>query len=102
MLSKRLKIIAVVDIIFASAFVALAGWLFYASSVAAATATREFGRNVDSGAIESIAAGDYCIPVAVAFSVAAIAVFRDWRIKWYLQCLAVLIAVVPVVLVGVP
>jgi hypothetical protein len=103
MLSKRFKIaFAVIDTICASAYVALAGWLFYASKLAAATATREYGHNVDSGAIESIAAGDYCVPAAVAFSAAAIALYRDWRIKWYLHWLALSIAVVPAVLVGIP
>jgi hypothetical protein len=100
---KRLGIaFAVIDTVFASAFVALTGWLFYASHTAAATATRDYGHNVDSGAIESIVAGYYCGPVAVAFGVAAAALYRDWRIKWYLHWLAVLIAVVPGVLVGVP
>ena len=38
----------------------------------------------------------YCVPVAVAFGVAAAALYRDLRIKWYLHWLAVFFAVVPV------
>lgn len=102
MLSGRSKIAFAVDIICASAFVALTGWLCYASRSAATAATRDYGHNVDSGAVESIVAGIYCAPVAVAFGVAAEALYRDWRIKWYLHWLAVLIAVVPVALEVLP
>jgi hypothetical protein len=96
MLSKHSKIAFAVDTICAASFVALAGWLFYASRIAAAAAVREYGHNVDSGAIESVVAGLYCGPVAVAFCVAAVALYHGWRIKWYLHWLAVLLAVVPV------
>ena len=86
----------------ALAFVALAGWLLYASNSAVAAAVRDYGRNVDSGAIESMVAGMYCTPVAVAFGVAAAALYRDWRIKWYLHWLAVIFAVVPVAVEALP
>lgn len=60
------------------------------------------GHNVDSGAVESLVAGIYCAPVAVAFGVAAAALYRGWRIKWYLHWLAVLFAVVPVAVEVLP
>ena len=102
MLSGRSKIAFAVDAICASVFVALGGWLFFASSSAAAAAIRDYGHNVDSGAIESMVSGIYCAPVAVAFGVAAAALYGDWRIKWYLHWLAVLIAVVPVAVEVLP
>ncbi len=103
MLSGRSKIAFVVDITCAAAFVALAGWLFYASSsAAAAAAIRDYGHNVDSGAVESPVAGIYCAPVAVAFGVGAAALYCEWRIKWYLHWLAVLFAVVPVTVEVLP
>jgi hypothetical protein len=102
MLSGHSKIAFVVDITCASAFVALAGWLFYASSSAAAAAIRDYGHNVDSGAVESLVAAIYCAPVAVAFGVATAALYRGWRIKWYLHWLAVLFAVVPVAVEVLP
>ena len=104
-LGARSKVAFAVDAICASAFVALGGWLLYASNsaaAAAAAAVRDYGRNVDSGAIESMVAGLYCAPVAVAFGVAAAALYGDWRIKWYLHWLAVLIAVVPVAVEVLP
>ena len=96
MLSKRSKIAFAVDTLCASTLVVLAGWLFHASKSAAAAAIRDYGHNVDSGAIESMVAGIYCAPVAVAFGVAAAAFYCDWRIKWYLHWLAVLSALLPV------
>jgi hypothetical protein len=102
MLSGRSKIAFAIDTICASAFVALAGRLFNASSLAAAAAIHDYGHNVDSGAIEFMVAGIYCAPVAGAFGVAAAALYRDWRIKWYLHWLAVLFAVVPMVMEVLP
>ncbi len=96
MLSKRSKYALAVDTISAAVYVALTVWLFYRSKMAAAAAIRDYGHNVDSGAIESVVAG-LCALVAVAFGVAAAALYRDWRIKWYLHWVAVLLAVVPVV-----
>jgi hypothetical protein len=96
MLSARSKIAFGFDTICVALFAALAGWLYFASKTAAAGAIRDYGHNVDSGAIESVVAGLYCGPVAVAFCVAAAAMYRDWRIKWYLHWSAVLFAVVPV------
>jgi len=46
MLSKCSKIAFAVDTICGAAFVALAGWLFYASNTAAAGAIRDYGHNV--------------------------------------------------------
>ena len=40
--------------------------------------------------------------VAVAFGVAAAALYRDWRVKWYLHWLAVIFAVVPVAVEALP
>jgi hypothetical protein len=102
MLPRRSKIAFIVDIIAAGSFVALAGWLYYESGIAAATAVREYGHNVDSGAIEPVVAALYCGPAAAAFSVAAVSLYYGWRIKWYLHWLALLVAVVPVVVEILP
>ena len=47
-----------------------AGYLLYVSREAAADAVRMYGHNVDSGAVESIAGGLYCVPNVALFTIA--------------------------------
>jgi hypothetical protein len=61
--------------------VTLCGWLVRVSNEAAADAVRRYGYNVDSGALEWIAAVVYCAPVALLFSLAAVSLWRGWRIR---------------------
>ena len=61
---------------------ALRGWLVRVSNEAAADAVRRYGHNVDSGALEWIAAVVYCFLVALLFSLAAVSLWRGLRIRW--------------------
>jgi hypothetical protein len=96
-LSKR---VAWIDAL-ASAFFSL---LFFAmlhiARLAAEEAVRLYGRNVDSGALESAVAVLYCAPAAIAFTVASIAVFRGWRFHKVLHGLAWAWAALPLVFVA--
>jgi hypothetical protein len=80
---------------------ALCGWLVRVSNEAAAEAIRRYGHNVDSGALEWIAAVVYCAPVALLFSLAAVSLWRGWRIRWYAHWVAVAGAVVPLLVPGI-
>jgi len=81
--------------------VTLFGWLVRASNEAAADAVRRYGHNVDSGALEWIAAFVYCVPVALLFSLAAFSLWRGWRIRWYAHWFAVAGGVLPLLLTGI-
>jgi hypothetical protein len=84
------KTLTYLDAIVAVVMVVSLGWLIHASSRAAAEAIRLYGHNVDSGAIEGITATLYCAPNAVFFAIAAVAMWRGWRIRWFAQGLAIL------------
>jgi hypothetical protein len=75
--------------------------LLWLSNEAAADAVRRYGHNVDSGALEFVAAVLYLAPVALLFSSAAITLWRGWRIRWYAHWFAVAVAVVPLLIPGV-
>jgi hypothetical protein len=95
------RALSCLDALVALAMAAAAVWLFRLSGEAAAEAIRLYGRNVDSGAIESAAAGIYFLPNVVLFALSSIAVWRAWRIRWFLQAGALVWLVVPVVLTSV-
>ena len=80
---------------------ALCGWLVGVSNEAASEAIRRYGHNVDSGALEWIAAVVYCAPVALLFGLAAVSLWRGWRIRWYAHWVAVAGAVVPLLVPGI-
>ena len=86
----------------ASAFFAL---LFFAmlriARLAAEEAVRLYGRNVDSGALESAVAVFYCVPAALALAVASLAVFRGWRFHKALHWLAWAWAALPLMFVAI-
>ncbi len=79
----------------------LCGWLVHVSNEAAADAVRRYGHNVDSGAMEWIGAVVFCAPVALLFSLAAVSLWRGWRIRWYAHWFAVAVAVIPFLLLGI-
>jgi len=63
-------------------------WLIYFSYDQAAHEKATIGHAVDAGAITYMAAVVYCIPSTVLFAIAALSLFRNWRIAWTLQVLA--------------
>lgn len=67
----------------------LAGWLIDISNRAADEAVRLYGYNVDSGALTYIAAIIYVLPAAVLFGLAALSLFRGWRLGKFLHWLAI-------------
>jgi hypothetical protein len=93
--------VAWIDGGFALMYAALFGCLVHASNEAAADAVRRYGHNVDSGALESMAAVVYSAPVALLFGLAAVSLSRGWRIRWYAHWFAVAGAVVPLFLPAV-
>ena len=95
------RTVAWIDIALAFLYTGLFAWLLDASQEAAADAVRRYGRNVDSGALEYIAAVIYFAPVALLFGSAAVCLWRGWRIRWYVHWIAVAGAVVPLFIPGV-
>ncbi len=89
--------LAWIDGALATGFAILGAWLSYVSHQAAQAAVREHGYNVDSGAIEAMAAIVYCAPVAFAFALASISLFLSWRIRWFAHWCAVLLTVSPII-----
>jgi hypothetical protein len=93
--------VAWVNIAIALLYAGVFAWLLHASHEAAADAVRRYGHNVDSGALEYIAAVLYFAPVALLFGSAAVCLWRGWRIRWYAAGVAIAGAVVPLFAPGV-
>ena len=71
-------------------FLAASGlWIIHVANEAATEAERIYGRNVDSGAILYFFVVIYFAPNAAFFGIAALAMFRRWRVWWLAQTLAV-------------
>lgn len=70
--------------------------MFWVSRAQAAGAVRQYGHNVDSGALEYAAVVVFLLPVAALFGAAAIAGARDWRLGRYVHWIAVVAAVFPI------
>jgi cell division protein FtsW (lipid II flippase) len=85
----RPKTIARIDLGVAICLAALSLFLIYAADSAAADAVRKYGRNVDSGALEWMAAVLYVAPLALLFGFASLALWRQWRIARYAHWLAI-------------
>jgi len=77
-------------------FAALCGWSLYAANEAAADAVRRYGHNVDSGAYVFFLGLFYFAPLALLFSAAAFAHFRNWRFGKWVHRLAITCTVAPV------
>ena len=80
-----------------AAILATVGALFYWwSQTEAAGAAARYGRNVDSGVFQLLIAWLYCAPNAVLFAFAALASWRKWRIRLWLQIVALVSLIFPV------
>jgi uncharacterized membrane protein len=98
---KRAKTVAWFDAALATMFALLGIWLIHMADKAAEFAVREYGRNVDSGAVLAMIAIAYCAPLAIAFALASWSLFSNWRIRWFAHWIAVVLAVVPLIFDGV-
>ena len=72
-------------------------WLYRESKLAATEAIQRYGRNVDSGAYEAMAANWYFMPVSVALGIAAVAMFFGWPYRRLLHWAAWLLVAVPLI-----
>lgn len=84
------------DAALAALFAAACAWMLWVSKEQAVAAVREYGYNVDSGALQFAAAVVFLLPVAALFSTAAIAGARGWRVSRYMHWFAVVAAVCPI------
>jgi hypothetical protein len=84
------------DAALSALFVAACAWMFWASKQQAAAAVRQYGYNVDSGALQYAVAIVFLMPVAVLFGAAAFAGAREWRLGRYVHWIAVFAAVGPI------
>jgi len=69
--------------------------MFWVSREPAAAAVRQYGDNVDSGALEYAAVIVFLLPLTALFGLAAVAGARDWRLARYVHRLAVVAAACP-------
>jgi cell division protein FtsW (lipid II flippase) len=83
------KVFARIDLVVAICLAALSLLLIYAADRAAADAVRRYGHNVDSGALEWMAAVLYVAPLALLFGFASLALSRRWWIGRFAHWLAV-------------
>jgi hypothetical protein len=65
-------------------------WLVIEANAAAADAAHRYGHNVDSGALEFFVAIVYCVPAALLLAVAALSLWRQWRLRLLAQIAAIL------------
>ena len=84
------------DAALSALFAMASAWMFWVSREQAAGAVRQYGYNVDSGALQYAVAIAFLVPVTVLFSAAAIAGSREWRLGRYMHWLAVAAAICPI------
>ncbi len=84
------------DAALAGLFAAACLWMFWVAKEQAASAVRQYGYNVDSGALQYAVAIVFLMPITVLFGAAAIAGSRGWRLGRYVHWLAVAAAVCPI------
>ena len=89
------------DLGIAILFVVLSAWSIHVADAAAAEAVRNYGYNIDSGALAWVTAFFYLAPTALLFGVAALCIWREWRIKWVVHWSAVTCALAPILAIGV-
>ena len=85
-----------VDTLLCVLFAIASAWMFWVSREHAAGAGRQYGYNVDSGALEYAAVVVFLLPLAILFGVAAVAGARDWRLGRYVHWLALVATVCPI------
>lgn len=71
------------------------GWCFHAGHKAAGEAVRTYGHNVDSGALIILLGIVYLVPASILLALAGAAFWKSWRIKWFVEVIAVAWLVIP-------
>jgi hypothetical protein len=84
------------DAALSALFAAACAWMFWVSRQEAASAVRQYGYNVDSGAPQYALAIVFLMPVTLLFGLAAIAGASEWRLSRYVHWLAIVAAVCPI------
>ena len=86
------NLLARIDAAIAAVFLLSVPIAMLMGSSAAEEAVASHGRNVDSGALFSLAAICYLLPMSFFFGMAAIAIFKNWRFGLYIHWAAASIA----------
>jgi hypothetical protein len=84
------------DALLCALFATASAWMLWVARVQAAGAVRQYGFNVDSGALEYAAVVVFLLTSAVLFGAAAFAGAREWRLGRYVHWLAVVAAICPI------
>lgn len=92
-----LRFAAWIDASASVAALAMAASLYHASRIAVAETIAQYGRNVDSGVYELVAANWYFLPAFAILGFAAIAMFCGWAWRRPIHWLAWLLVLVPIV-----
>ena len=69
-------------------FVSCGIWFVHLADEMAAAAVREYGQNVDSGAIICLLVICFVAPNALLTALSALMMFRRWPGRWFVQALA--------------
>lgn len=101
MIDQRLRAAAAIgNAVVALVMTACVPWFLHLSREAEAEAVRRFGRNIDAGALEEVAAKFYFMPGALLFGLAAILVAKRWPLRWPVQLACMLWLLIPVVIMA--
>jgi hypothetical protein len=90
MRNARSRWLAGVNWALAALTVAAIAWCFHLARQAAEDTVRRYGHNVDSGAYVALFAIIFLVPPAILFTLAGLAFWRSWRVRWYIDGAVVL------------
>jgi hypothetical protein len=96
-MATSVKFAAWIDAVASVASLAMAVWLYHASQVAVTETVAKYGRNVDSGVYELVAANWYFFPSFAVLGFAAVAIFSGWAWRKSIHWLAWLLVLAPIV-----
>ena len=96
-MATSVKFAAWIDAAASAASLAMAVWLYHLSQVAVTETVARYGRNVDSGVYELVAANWYFFPAFAVLGFAAVAIFSGWAWRRPIHWLAWLLVLIPIV-----
>jgi hypothetical protein len=96
-MATSVRLAAWIDAVSSAASLAMAVWLYHSSQVAVTETVAKYGRNVDSGEYEIVAAYWYFLPAFAVLGFAAVAIFFGWAWRRVIHWLAWLLVLVPIV-----
>jgi len=82
----------------AAALFALCAYVLHVAAAGAAEEIRTSGHNVDTGGLPSVITWLLLFPIALLFSLAAVAFHRRWRARWLLETFPFAWIAVPLIL----